>query len=416
MDKINNIMRYISNFDDIQDLISLNMNQVVKNHFNLKKVTATCVVLTYNEERCIKRCLEHIIEVFDEIIIIDTGSNDSTKKIISEFKNQKIKLFDFEWCDNFSKVRNFGINQANSDWVVFIDADEIFEISNKYRLYEILALFDNVIQKKDISLSFEIHEKNTEFIFDDIPRMIYKNGNCRYYGNVHEEIRSNKKECVLIKTTIKLVHDGYSEKVISKKEKKKRNILLLSKCIKNEPNNLRWYYYYSRDGMGFIDNVEHIRFVKSILDKYEEKFKLESLENNAVYYFKLIMVYMDLLIKVGKINEIDQTIKKYNLEKSDFYDIQFYKSLSKLINIEIEYEILLKELFEFRKNNFEKQDSSISKDGTHIDLLIGALLFETKRFEDSKKYFDFIGNKLDGAIDKKLIDSYRDIINKIESK
>ena len=41
MDKINNIMRYISNFNDIQDLISLNMNQVVKNHFNLKKVTAT---------------------------------------------------------------------------------------------------------------------------------------------------------------------------------------------------------------------------------------------------------------------------------------------------------------------------------------------------------------------------------------
>ena len=82
----------------------------------------------------------------------------------------------------------------------------------------------------------------------------------------------------------------------------------------------------------------------------------------------------------------------------------------------MEYELLLKELFEFRKNNFEKQDSSINKDGIHIDLLIGALLVETKRFEDSKKYVDFIGNKLDGAIDKKLIDSYRDIINKIESK
>lgn len=125
---------------------------------------------------------------------------------------------------------------------------------------------------------------------------------------------------------------------------------------------------------------------------------------------------MELLIRVEKTNKIEQTIKRYNLEQSDFYDIQFYKSLSKLINIELEYELLLKELLEFRKNNFEKQDSSISKDGTHIDLLIGALLFETKRFEDSKKYFDFIGNKLDGAIDKKLIDSYRDIINKIESK
>ena len=46
MDKINNVIDYISNFDDIQDLISLNMNQVINNHFDLKKVTATCVVLT----------------------------------------------------------------------------------------------------------------------------------------------------------------------------------------------------------------------------------------------------------------------------------------------------------------------------------------------------------------------------------
>lgn len=186
--------------------------------------------------------------------------------------------------------------------------------------------------------------------------------------------------------------------------------------MKKKPDNLRWYYYYSRDGIGVVNDNEIIQFVKSTLDKYEEKFKLKILEKNTEYYFKLIMIYMDLLIKVGKTCEVDEIINKYNLEKSNFYDIQFYKSLSKLINIELEYELLLKELLEFRKKNFERQDSSISKDGIHIDLLIATLLFETKRFEDSKKYFDFIGNKLDGAIDKKLIDSYRDIINKIESK
>ena len=61
------------------------------------------------------------------------------------------------------------------------------------------------------------------------------------------------------------------------------------------------------------------------------------------------MLYMELLIRVEKTNKIEQTIKRYNLEQSDFYDIQFYKSLSKLINIELEYELLLKELLEFRK-------------------------------------------------------------------
>ena len=292
----------------------------------------------------------------------------------------------------------------------------MFEASDKDKLYEILSLFDNVMQKKDISLSFEIHEKNSSFIFDDIPRIIYKNGNCKYYGNVHEEIRSDKKKNLLIKTNVKLMHDGYSKDVISQKDKRTRNVLLLNKCIEEEPDNLRWYYYYSRDGIGVVNDNEIIQFVKSTLDKYEEKFKLKILEKNTEYYFKLIMIYMDLLIKVGKTCEVDEIINKYHLEKSNFYDIQFYKSLSKLINIELEYELLLKELLEFRKKNFERQDSSISKDGIHIDLLIATLLFETKRFEDSKKYFDFIGNKLDGAIDKKLIDSYRDIINKIESK
>lgn len=416
MDKINNVMDYISNLSEIQDLISLNMNRVLNNHFDLKKITATCIVLTYNEERCIKRCLEYVIGVFDEIIVIDTGSNDYTKELILEFENKKLKLFDFEWCDDFSKVRNFGINQANSDWVIFIDADEIFQIDNKNKLYEILSLLDNVVQKKDISLSFEIHEKNTSFIFDDIPRMIYKNGNCKYYGNVHEEIRSSMKKVILIKTNIVLFHDGYSEKIVSKKSKKKRNILLLNKCIENEPNNLRWYYYYSRDGIGFINDIENLKFVESVLDKYEEKFKLENFEHNSGYYFKLIMVYMDLLIKVGKTNKIEQIIKRYKLDKSNFYDIQFYKFLSKLINLGLEYELLLKKLFEFRKDNFERQHSSISKDGIHIDLLIAVALFETKRYKDSKKYFDFIGDKLDGTIDKKLIDSYRDVINKIESK
>ena len=317
MDKINSVVDYISNFDDIQDLISLNMNQVINNHFNLKKVAVTCVVLTYNEERCIKRCLEHIIEVFDEIIIIDTGSSDCTKKIISEFKNQKIKLFEVKWCNNFSKVRNFGIDQASSDWIVFIDADEVFEASDKDKLYEILSLFDNVMQKKDISLSFEIHEKNSSFIFDDIPRIIYKNGNCKYYGNVHEEIRSDKKKNLLIKTNVKLIHDGYSKDVISQKDKRTRNVLLLNKCIEEEPDNLRWYYYYSRDGIGVVNDNEIIQFVKSTLDKYEEKFKLKILEKNTEYYFKLIMIYMDLLIKVGKTCEVDEIINKYNLEKNE---------------------------------------------------------------------------------------------------
>ena len=53
-------------------------------------------IMTYNEERCLKRCIESIWDIADEIIIIDTGSTDNTNNILKEF-NDKIKLEEYEY-------------------------------------------------------------------------------------------------------------------------------------------------------------------------------------------------------------------------------------------------------------------------------------------------------------------------------
>lgn len=57
-----------------------------------------------NEEDVLARCLNCVKKFADEIIIVDTGSADKTKQVAKKYTD---KLYDFSWCDDFSKARNF---------------------------------------------------------------------------------------------------------------------------------------------------------------------------------------------------------------------------------------------------------------------------------------------------------------------
>lgn len=54
-------------------------------------VTITVAIIVKDEERCISRCIESILQLFDEIIIVDTGSTDNTLNIIRGYSSKKIK-------------------------------------------------------------------------------------------------------------------------------------------------------------------------------------------------------------------------------------------------------------------------------------------------------------------------------------
>ena len=84
--------------------------------------TISLCMIVRNEEDTIERCLGSIKGVADEIIIVDTGSNDRTKEISSRFTD---KLYDFEWIDDFSAARNFSYEQATKDYILWLDADDI---------------------------------------------------------------------------------------------------------------------------------------------------------------------------------------------------------------------------------------------------------------------------------------------------
>ena len=84
----------------------------------------TACVLTKNEERCIKQCLESL-SFCDEILVIDSHSTDSTRAIATALG---AKVIERDW-PGFRSQREFALSAAANNWILFLDADE--QLSNE---------------------------------------------------------------------------------------------------------------------------------------------------------------------------------------------------------------------------------------------------------------------------------------------
>ena len=83
-------------------------------------IKISAVIITYNEEINIGRCLDSLTETMDEIIVIDSFSTDKTEEICSKYP---VKFIKKEWL-GYSLTKNFGNNLAANDYIFSIDADE----------------------------------------------------------------------------------------------------------------------------------------------------------------------------------------------------------------------------------------------------------------------------------------------------
>lgn len=81
-------------------------------------------IIARNEEKMLRRCLLSVKDA-DEIVVVDTGSEDGTKEVAREFTD---KVYDFEWCDDFAAARNFAKSKCANSYILSIDADEVLAV------------------------------------------------------------------------------------------------------------------------------------------------------------------------------------------------------------------------------------------------------------------------------------------------
>jgi tetratricopeptide (TPR) repeat protein len=94
----------------------------IKKNGSFKKSTVSLCMIVKDEEANLARCLASVKPIVDEMVVVDTGSNDRTRDI-SEFFGARV--YEFEWSNDFAAARNFSISKAKGDWILIMDADEV---------------------------------------------------------------------------------------------------------------------------------------------------------------------------------------------------------------------------------------------------------------------------------------------------
>jgi glycosyltransferase involved in cell wall biosynthesis len=96
-------------------------------------IQLSVVIITFNEERNIRRCLESVKEVADEILIVDSFSKDNTEAICLEYNTRFLK----HPFTGHIEQKNYAIDQASFDWIISLDADEALTDELKHSILEV---------------------------------------------------------------------------------------------------------------------------------------------------------------------------------------------------------------------------------------------------------------------------------------
>ena len=99
----------------------------------MKKLSV--VIITLNEEKNIARCIESVIEIADEILVVDSFSTDRTREICNRFG---IRFVQQDWL-GYIDQKNFANSLAENDWIFSIDADEALSDELKVSIKKIKA-------------------------------------------------------------------------------------------------------------------------------------------------------------------------------------------------------------------------------------------------------------------------------------
>lgn len=149
-------------------------------------ITISVCMIVKNEEKVLGRCLDSLKDLADEIIIVDTGSSDTTKQIAARYTD---KIYDFTWIHDFSAARNFAFSKATMEYIYSADADEVIDEENRQQFLllkqKLLPEIEIVQMKYANQLAY-----NTTYNYDVEyrPKLYRRLRTFRWVEPVHENV------------------------------------------------------------------------------------------------------------------------------------------------------------------------------------------------------------------------------------
>jgi len=241
------------------------------------KTLAVCMIVK-NEEKYLPLILGDIQGLWDELIIVDTGSTDNTIEIAQKFG---ARIVSQPWTDDFSAARNRSKDEATAAWILWLDADDRMEAAHVKQLQSLKHTFNEGYVYGLPVVSTMADGSHDPFLqvrlFPNDPRL-------RFENRIHESISQSVKKygfkgaCL----PIQIIHTGY-ENPEHLSLKIQRNMLLLEEELAEKPENIVLRYLYA-------NNLAYFHRFQEAQRHYEEIMRIPGnrQEQEDVYHGALV--------------------------------------------------------------------------------------------------------------------------------
>lgn len=279
-----------------------------------QKIKISQCMIVKNEEKNIKRALSWGKDIVSEQIVVDTGSADRTVEIA---KQMKAKVYHFNWVDDFSAAKNYAIEQAKGDWIVFLDADEYIPAQDVQKIPAILAEMESTSYHALITSLVQV-DKNADVtrhktegslkwistvkedgstglsLSGTVIRLFRNQPGLRYQGRIHEKLYSAKAplSCADISQDVAVLHTGYNPEEMKEKNKVERNIGLIKKELEDHPQDYKMLTCLADSYFQQKNHDEAALWYEKAADSLPEELGESSIQGSMIFKH-LLLIYVN---------------------------------------------------------------------------------------------------------------------------
>ena len=191
----------------------------------MARLSLGLIMIIKNERENLARSLAPVVSLFDQAVVVDTGSSDGGWEYCRDLGAQ---VHHFDWVHDFSAARNFSIAKASTDWLFWLDADNALTEGDLDRLRWALPASGPAIiwaQEKVVPSGERLWQK----------RLFPRHDKVRFTGRIHEQL-SHPAGWPHLRVPVEIAHWGYEDpaKVRAKGE---YYLKLLQQSLEENPHD-----------------------------------------------------------------------------------------------------------------------------------------------------------------------------------
>lgn len=281
---------------------------------------SACLIIK-NEAAVLADCLASIRPYVEEIVVVDTGSTDTSIEIAQA---AGARVLSIAWPESFSAARNIGLAAATQPAIFIIDADERLVPDTAAALVEHCrrspGVAASVIQRNVSVSSGRGDSRDSESLLFTV-RLFPNRPTIRYAGRVHEHVVDSGEPIRSVPIDVELLHLGYTPEQLVTKDKFARNLALLELDLQDAPGDPYALYQIGRTHCVNKRFGPATRYLVEALNALAPRF--EQTDALPRYASSLVLQLAQAATGSGQLSTVLQALSLGVQHYPDFTDLYF---------------------------------------------------------------------------------------------